>query len=268
MFSVEGGTQFQMKRPTKPGYWTYASKNTDVIKREIDDWLYKELNGIVQNGPFTGMKILKDTSWKETRLAPMILGTYEEELHGELERQINRLKRLERPKISVLGCSEGYYAIGLKLRIPQAEVFIVDSDDKALEVCERAAQANEVTLIRGAPVNVVMENTDFMFMDVEGAEVEYLDTEQFPSLKQVTAIVEIHNFPATDTSPGQKTDDILLERFRGTHRIQFVLEGPRDPNRYPWLLHMINDYRWLALSEGRTCFMGWFVMHTKGMSLS
>lgn len=268
MFKVEDSMQLHLAQLKKPGHYQNQGKDTDTIKREIDDWLYKELNGIVQTGPFAGMKILPEISWKETRMAPYLLGVYEEELHGALEVQIARLKRLAKPKISVLGCSEGYYAVGLKHRVPHADVYVVDSNDKALELCGRAAAANEVSVIAGAPLSVVMENTDFMFMDVEGAEVEYLNLDIFPSLKQVTAIIEIHNFHRTSTQQEQKTDDILIDRFRSTHRITMLFEGPRDPNKHPWLCHMVSDYRWLAISEGRTCLMGWFYMEPKGLSVA
>lgn len=267
MLKFEGGQQYQVERPTRPGDYRFASKYTDVIKREIDDWLYKELNGIVQSGPFAGMKLLPEKSWKDGRMSPYLLGTYEEELYGALEVQIARLKKLPKPKISVIGCSEGYFAVGLKHRIPHADVYVVDCDDKAIEICGRAAAANDVSVIAGAPIPVVMENTDFMLMDVEGAEVEYLNVDSFPSLKQVTAIVEIHNFHATPKFAAQKTDDILIDRFRSTHRITMLFEGPRDPNKFPWLCHMTSDYRVLALSEGRTCLMGWFFMEPKGLSV-
>ncbi len=84
------------------------------IKRELNDWLFVELDGIVQSGPFNGMKLPRESAWKETHLAPLLLGCYEEELHGLIEQQISRMKDFDRaPNIVVVGAAEGYYAIGM-----------------------------------------------------------------------------------------------------------------------------------------------------------
>ena len=106
---------------------------------------------------------------------------------------------------------------------------------------------------------------DLIIMDCEGNEVFYCDTERWPQLCGVHMIVEAHNFLPSDVHPGQKTDDILVERFRGSHRINMVVEGPRNPNRHQLLAYMTSDYRWLAMSEGRPCLMGWLVMEPRGL---
>ncbi len=227
-------------------------------KKEISDWLFRETGGLVQGGPFEGMKLLNEAAWRETSLAPLLLGCYEEELHGELERQINRLKHLTQPKVAVVGCAEGYYAVGLKRRLPDATVYAIDTDDTALEICGRAAAANGVSVTAGTPVDVFMA-ADFILMDVEGDEVVYLDPQKLPCLAGAHMLVEIHNLP------GQATDEILLERFRGTHRITFVFEGPRNPTKHKWLQRLCSDHRWAAVSEGRPCLMGWYIMEPRGV---
>ncbi|MFZ0867804.1 MAG: hypothetical protein WAN06_14225 [Candidatus Sulfotelmatobacter sp.] len=248
----------------RPGNWRTASLDVKEIKSQLTDWIYHEVDGVVQSGPFTGMRILPDTSWKDSYLVPMLLGSYEEELHGEIERQINRLKKLAAPKIVVVGAAEGYYAIGLKCRIPQATVFVVEPDEVALEICGRAATLNGVSVVV-APLNVAMESPDLIVMDCEGNEIHYCDLAQWPQLRGTYLIVEAHNFLPSDTQPEQKTDDILVERFRSTHWITMLVEGPRNPNKHQLLVHMTSDYRWLALSEGRPCLMGWLVMEPKGV---
>lgn len=238
-----------------------ASDSVRDIKRDVDDYVFAEANGTVQSGPFTGMTMCRDLAWKEARLAPLVLGCYEEELHGVLEQQIARLKGWQRnPHIVVVGASEGYYAIGLKLRVPKADVYALDIDDDALAICRRNADLNGVELIIGAPLDEVFRAPDLIVMDCEGAEIAYLDFEKFPALAAAHIIVEIHNFP------GRKTDDLLLERFRGTHRIDLLVEGPRNPNRFKELVQMSSDQRWLAISENRPCLMGWFSMTPRGLN--
>lgn len=229
---------------------------------ELEATLFDELGGIVQSGPFAGMKILAEQSWKDARLLPMLLGCHEEELHGELERQLARLKRMDHPIVSVVGSAEGYYAIGIKCRVPQAVVYAVDPDERANELCMAAARLNGVALAFGASVDELMTSSDLIFMDCEGNECVYLDVDRFPALKGKNIIVEVHNLPK------QKTDEILFERFRGTHHITMVFEGPRNPNKYQALIRYPSDQRWLAVSENRPCFMAWFIMEPKGLSLS
>lgn len=268
LVQLQGEELERVARLPQPGNWKTASNVIDTVRLELDNWLYQVTEGLVQSGPFEGMKLMRETSWKDTRLAPLLLGSYEEELQGELERQIKRLEKLASPKITVVGCAEGYYAIGLKRRLPNANVFIVDPDEKAIEISLRAAFANKVQLIINAPPEIYLENTDFLLIDAEGAEIFYLDPTKYPSLLQANVIVELHNFPATKDAPAQNTDSILLDRFRGSHRINMILEGPRNPNKYKFLCAMTNDYRWIAVSEGRTCLMGWYAMEPKGLCYS
>ena len=230
------------------------------IKRELNDWLFVELDGVVQSGPFKGMVLPRESAWKETHLAPLLLGCYEEELHGLIDQQINRMKDWDRaPNIVVVGAAEGYYAIGMKRRLPKANVYAIEPSNESLSILKAAAAANDTDIIVGASLGEVFAAPDLVLMDCEGAEVEYLDYEKFPALANAHVIVEIHNLP------NQKTDDILLNRFRGTHRMVMYMEGPRDPNRYPSLFGTISDYRWLAVSEGRPCLMSWFSMTPKGV---
>ncbi len=240
-----------------------AQDSVAVMKCELDDWLYNQLDGVVQTGPFQGMVLPRATHWPETRLAPLLLGCYEEELHGVIDQQVNRLKAFERrPNVVVVGSAEGYYAVGLARRLPKAAVYALDQDQTCLEIMARAARENDVGIKGGFPLNEVFNAPDFIFMDCEGAEVAYLDLDKFPALASAHMLVEIHNLP------GQNTDDIILERFRGTHRIDMILEGPRNPNKYKELCGMTSDYRWMAVCEGRPCLMGWYSMTPRGMSVS
>ena len=232
------------------------------VKLKLEDYLYAKVGGRVLSGPFKGMQLLRDVTWRETYLPPLLLGCYEEELHGVIDQQINRLNAFERtPNIVVVGCAEGYYATGLACRIPKARVYAIDNDDTAVEITNKTAKANGATLRTGCPLGEVFEAPDFVVMDCEGAEVEYLDLDKFPALANAHIVVEIHNYK------GQKTDDILLERFRGTHRITLIAEGPRNPNNYMQLCPLSSDTRWMAVSEGRPCLMGWYSMTPRGMSI-
>ena len=245
-----------------PPIGSCAQDSITSLKLELEDWLYEEVGGEVQSGPFEGMKLPRERAWWESYLPPMLLGCYEEELHGVLTQQIERLKNWERPpNVVVVGCAEGYYAVGLARRLPKATVYALDRDAEALEIAAAAAKDNGVSLKIGAPLNEVFAAPDLIVMDCEGAEVDYLDLNTFPVLGGVNIIVEIHNLRS------QKTDDIILNRFRGTHRIDMLLEGPRNPNKYKQLCGLSSNHRWMAVCEGRPCLMSWFSMTPRGMSV-
>src|SRR5438132_1427624 len=73
-------------------------------------WRYGK--GRVIIGPFAGMRILDQNPF-----LPYLLGTYELELHSVLERLLER----NWDRIIDIGAAEGYYAIGLSMRCPDAQ---------------------------------------------------------------------------------------------------------------------------------------------------
>lgn len=227
-------------------------------KSEINKYIRECTKGVVQTGPFGGMNILEDESWADGNSGTKLLGCYEQELHKEIDLQINRLLKLERPKIVNIGCAEGYYAVGMGHCVPQATVWIVDSDDKAVVIARKAAAANGVILFAGAEVNELMADADFVICDCEGAETAYLNIADFPTLKAAHIIVECHD------SDVEQCNTVLLDRFKPTHDIEIVLEGARNPNLYPMLWSKPSIERWQAVSEGRPCLMNWLIMNPRG----
>lgn len=234
----------------------------EAVKASLDKFVYARTRGVVQSGPFEGMKLLPDLAWKESRLSPLLLGCYEEELQGELVRQIARLTKLPAPRVVVIGSAEGYYAVGLKWRVPHAAVYALEPDEAANEICRQNAALNNVEVAINPSSEEAAQVPDLMFLDCEGNELTYLDPEHFPWVSSVPIIAEIHDFEH------QNTGAILLERFRGSHRITALFEGPRNPNRYPLLTGLSSDCRWLAVSENRPITMYWYVMEPRGVSLS
>jgi FkbM family methyltransferase len=233
----------------------------DLPQKAIDDWVYKMTDGTVRSGPFSGMKMLREIAWKDMALSPMLLGTWEQELHESIEREIERLSIMEiggRPRIAVIGCAEGYYAVGLAKRLPKAVVYAVDTDDEALRIAHATAEINQVRLTTGADISEVFTDVDLIVMDCEGAEVVYLQPDQFPDLRDATIIVEIHNLPGQPAAQA-----VLAERFTATHDITAIVEGERNPNQFPFLRVASSALRWLCVSENRPCQMGWFVMRPK-----
>lgn len=210
----------------------------------------------VQGGPFAGMTLIDQALWGDSDLAPKILGCYEEELHPALAQAVDA-----GPSVVVnIGCAEGYYAIGLARLLPQARVFAHDTLAEARELCARVAQLNGVesrVVIDGACSHGMLRRhlaghaRSLVVVDCEGAEVTLLDTAPVPELCDAHILVECHDFV------DRAITDTLERRLATTHRVERIMEGPRDPNRYKPLRHMNSLDRWLAVSEGRPETMYW-----------
>jgi hypothetical protein len=71
----------------------------------------------VAGGPFQGLHYPHRRSVGSAPL-PKLLGSYESELHAALEQLLTE----EHETVVDIGCAEGYYAVGLGLRLSKAEI--------------------------------------------------------------------------------------------------------------------------------------------------
>lgn len=230
----------------------------ESAKSYVNNLIYRAASGLVMTGPFEGMKVLEEVAWEDGNLGTKVLGCYEQELHGFIESEIKRLKELDRPpRILDLGCSEGYYAVGMARRLPGAHVIAMDQSEEALRITQAAAMAN------GVPMQTTKEcpydfEPDTVICDCEGGEITYLDMEKFPALKRAVIMVECH-----DNEDNPYITESMANRFEKTHVVYVVNEGARDPNQFECLIRLGSLMRWLAVSEGRPCRMHWLLMGPK-----
>ena len=104
----------------------------------IDRTILSQNGPVVQAGPFRGMTFLKEST--EAGLAPKLLGCYESELSDVIEKIVARGYR----HIIDIGCADGYYAVGLALRLPNASVYAFDTNERAQANCKALAVLNGV----------------------------------------------------------------------------------------------------------------------------
>jgi hypothetical protein len=235
-----------------------ASLCSRVRRVEIAAWLAQQQGSKVSSGPFLGMELLEEVSWADGDLVPKLLGCYEEELHPAIT---NTVARNPAAVVNV-GCAEGYYAVGFARLLPQARIISLDTDPKAQTICRRAAEVNAVgnRLRVGGPCRadgmrelVSESGPTLLFVDCEGAETQILDPLAVPELRRCDIIVECHDF--LDRS----ITSTLSKRLSSTHHIENIIEGARNPNRFPLLRHLASADRWLAVNEDRPQMMNWLV---------
>lgn len=172
-------------------------------------------------GPFSGMIV--DVEAFPQHATPKILGSYEDELHDAVEMLISRAPRL----VLNIGCAEGYYAVGLAMRLPEAEVIAYDADPRARRATAHNAARNNVAvsargIVRPHEIELVLaaDRRALVVMDCEGGEMELLDPARIPSLRSTDILVEAHDTQV----PG--CEGAILDRFSRSHDSQIIRPRP------------------------------------------
>lgn len=191
------------------------------------DNIFKDQELVVLNGPFKGMKYINASSG--SALLPKLVGSYEEPIYKWI---YHILDEAEYSFIFDVGCAEGYYAIGLCKANSRPRVCAYDINIQALSNAKELASKNGVLerisfgeCFDPKVLDSVRANHPgqkiLIFMDVEGAEIDLLNTFDFPSILECDVLVELH-----DCFKASLTDNIV-EHFAKTHEIELVID-------YPW----------------------------------
>jgi hypothetical protein len=227
----------------------------------LNDLAQRRTSRRVQSGPFAGLRYVDGSVG--SCFIPKLLGTYERELARKIESICRR-----QPKLIIdIGAAEGYYAIGLALRIAHAQVVAFEQDEKGqialramaelngvadrLTVRGRCEPADLAAALAGHPAPVIV-------CDVEGYEQALLDPERVAGLNNAILLVETHEF----LRPG--VTDELCSRFACSHDIERIWQEPRSRAEFPWqtlgtMLLPVSYVEW-AVSEWRPERMSWLWM--------
>ena len=236
-------------------------KMAAVARRdELTRQLEPTLGSRVLVGPFSGMRLNRASSWgADGDFMPKLLGTYEEDLHSVLERAIAAGPRT----VVNVGCAEGYYSVGLALRLPSAKIYAFDLDSRAMAACALTARENSVServVVEGLCTTerlsqlASLPGHTFLVLDCEGAERALLDPSKVPGLIGCDILVETH---------GADIAELLSRNFRATHFIDRIFQGARNPNRVTALRELQEIDRWILVDEGRPVSMEWLACWAK-----
>ena len=209
----------------------------------------------VLNGPFAGMDYAVGAT--EGARAARLLGSYEVSLAPVFEAVMAR----SYPQIIDVGCAEGYYAVGLALRLPQARVWARDTSLRAQALCQDNAVRNGVADRVEVGGEMSWQDFDrcrdqrtFVLCDIEGGEEMLLDPVAAPGLSVADILVECHDC----LRPG--LTDKIAARFASTHQIT---RFGRDlaPQMLPSWMERLSDLdRLIALWEWRAGPTPWLWM--------
>ena len=189
--------------------------------------IYRLAQHKVVSGPFKGMILVA-----EKPHLPYLLGTQELELHQAIETLVG----LGLEKIVNVGAADGYYAVGMTLRCPNAKIVAFEADTFRHEDLTAAAKANGVferLQIEGrcepsdlAAVLTPDERT-LLIVDVEGYEMDLLDPDITTGLRDVFLLVETHDILR------QGCAQAMARSFDKTHTIDRLSTRSRNLGDFP-----------------------------------
>lgn len=185
-----------------------------VIERQLDRMARDGLL-VVEGGPFKGMRIPRRSGGPP--LIAKAFGTYEAQIAPVVERIVG----MRPPTIVNVGCSDGYYLVGLAMRLPSTRCIGYDIS------AEARADAQAVATLNGIEADIRAEATaqtlradliegTVLLVDIEGAELNLLDPAAIPQLAKASILVETHDLLRPNTTA------TLRERFALSHDVAVI----------------------------------------------
>ena len=216
---------------------------------------------VVRHGPFRGMRYPQARSVGST-LVPKLIGSYEKELHPVIDRICN----VPYTAIVDIGCAEGYYAIGLAMRISGATVYAFDTDAEATALCRAMAELNGVSsrVITGefcSPETLAsldLGSRALIVCDCEGFEGTLFTKQTVGALADHDVLVELHDFLDIELSSS------IREVFSESHDIHAVKSVDDLEKAHTYVYAELDGFdlasRKMLLAERRPAVMEWFFM--------
>ena len=222
----------------------------------------RHASGAVISGPFKGLKF-----GNAPLSLPIVLGTYELELHGVFA----RLANTNFSRIIDVGAAEGYYAVGTALWKPTCKVVAYEANPIYHKSIQHLAQTNNVQ--SRLDIKGTCETRDLhdlgddligalLIVDVEGYEKTLLDPREIPALRSATILVETHD----NFVPG--CEATIKARFMDSHAITEFQSRARVASECP-IKTGLARFRFMdaafthCISDGRTEPNGWLLLEPR-----
>ena len=235
--------------------------NEKLISAEIDK---KIPDLVVKHGPFQGMRYPEKCSIGSA-LFPKLLGSYEAELHHIIDMCINK----KYANIVDIGCAEGYYAVGMAIRIPNATIYAYDIDSQALNLTNTMFSTNCIDSSRfftgsfcdeQTLMNLPLHEKSLIISDCEGYEKYLFTNKSVDFLSNHDLLIEVHDVFDIEISSN------LTEVFKNTHKLTIVHSIDDIQKAKTYQYDEIDEYnlstKKILLEEGRESIMEWFYLES------
>lgn len=238
-----------------------SSNRQASLASQIRESLFATLAGKVSSGPFAGMRYIKEATG--SAFCPKIVGTYEKEIAHIVE-----IACAESYSTVVdIGAAEGYYAVGLALRMRQSQVVAFEQSERGRQLLRLLIRENSSVSDRihikdectPALLTIALQSQggtgrQLVICDVEGAEVELLDPIAIPELSKSDILVELHDCLRP------RVRDTIRARFESTHKISHILSRARKASECPSIAHLRGREAIAAMWENRSAQAEWYWM--------
>jgi precorrin-6B methylase 2 len=195
---------------------------------------------------------------------PKVIGSYEKELHEVIAGLPH-----DYSTIVDIGCAEGFYAVGLALKYPNARVFAFDTNPEARTQCQEMARINGVSerfsvggLCDASTLKALdLGSRSLIISDCEGYERLLFDKAMAEQLRDHDLIIELHDFVDIEISAAIKSafsSTHILTSTYSTDDIQKALLY-----EYSELTSLTLSQRRDVLAEGRPCVMEWLIARSR-----
>lgn len=239
-------------------------KRKEVSVNNLTSTIFKDK--IVLNGPLKGLKYPGFNS-RNSSLYSKLIGSYEKELHPVFETII----KTDYKQLLDIGCAEGYYAVGLALKMPQLTVHAYDIEKESRELTRDMSQVNgvqdRVKIYDSCTAKTLAEFNfapkTLIISDCEGYERYLFDKSTIENLKTVDLLIETHDFMDVNISTN------LEKLFEHTHHIQ-IIQSVGDVfkakyYKYEEVKNESLETRYRIFEEGRNFTDEWLFMTPKNL---
>lgn len=251
------------------GAWQVAYQRRLIEQKRVEDTSGNTIlnlfeSKVVLNGPFKGLKYPTLRS-KSSSLYSKLLGSYEAELHTVFQNAIDK----KYDQIIDIGCAEGYYAVGLALKIHDAKIYAFDIDSEALDLTKKMAKENNVServfvdkeCSAETLANFKFSNNSLIISDCEGYERFLFNETNINNLLHTDLIIETHDFVNINISTN------LEKLFSKTHDIK-VISSLSDYQKakyykYPEVDNLSLETKYQIFEEGRGGTDEWLIISAK-----
>lgn len=218
----------------------------------------------ISGGPFKGMKFYfpgeRDSIIRQlinSAIITKLVGTFEEPIQS----WANEVSARHYKRIVNIGSAEGYYAAGFAFKKAASEIIAFDICEGPRQMLKKLAELNQVqnqieirTLCDEEQLQKLSGPKTLVFCDIEGGEADLLDPVKVPNLTFADLIVETHDCLR------QGVTNLLIERFRLTHRIEVQSDTDRQWKNYTWPEGFNDRMKRGWTNEGRPKGMLWLRM--------